>query len=1451
MPVDIESSYALSPTQQGMLFHSLYAQQTGVDVEQILCVLHEDLNPAAFQKAWERVVSRHSALRASFRWEGLSEPLQEIHRDGTLTAQIEDLRDLPRCEQRKRLDGYIRSDRKRGFDLAKPPLMRLAVFHMDEAEYEVVWTFHHILADGRSHRLILNEVFAFYEALCRGQELKLPRPSRYGDYIQWLQKQDFSRAEEFWRKKLKGFSAVTSFAVSGSAGNADEDERGEQETTLSQAVTATLLSVADQNQLTLNTFLQGAWGILLSRYSGERDVLFGVVRAARQSTVEGAESIVGMFINTLPLRLQVSPEESLLSWLKEIRARNIAVRPHEHTPLVMIQSWSEKPAGVALFESILVFDNYSLNFALRAQGESWQKRNFRLIEKTSYPLTIYGYGGSELSLKIAYDRRRFDDATIAGLLGHLKTLLEGMAENSGKRLSDLPLLTEPERRQLLVEWNSTETQYSKNACLHQLFEAQVEKTPEAIAVTFEDRQLNYRELNNRANQLAHHLQKLGVGPDVLVGICVERSIEMMIGLLGILKAGGAYVPLDPAYPKERLGFMIEDSRAHALLTQSQLLGRLPIGNPQHAIRNPTVICLDSDSEIIAAEPQRNPLSPVTAENLAYVIYTSGSTGRPKGVMVAHRNVVSFFAGMDRRIGNESTGVWLAVTSISFDISILELFWTLTRGFHVVVHGDNHLLSSAELHSQIAEKEIEFSLFYFASNEGEVSEGKYRLLMEGAKFADEHGFSAVWTPERHFHAFGGLYPNPSVTSAALAAVTKSLKIRAGSVVLPLQNPIRVAEEWAVVDNLSNGRAGISFASGWHANDFVFAPENYQARREIMFREIETVQELWRGKTVSFKGGAGNDVQVKIFPRPIQRELPIWITAAGSPETFRMAGEMGANLLTHLLGQDIEELAKKIAAYRQARRRCGRDPSDGHVTLMLHTFVGESTEAVREKIREPFLSYLKSSSDLVQKLAQSLGQNGGLGDLTEDEMKPHWERAFNRYFETSGLFGAPETCLEMIARLKANGVDEVACLVDFGVDTDSVLSSLRYLDMVRARSNKKPGKNTENFPLAAQIKKHKVSHLQCTPSMARMLTMDTEALDALRSVSDLMLGGEALPVSLAEQMTELASGRVHNMYGPTETTIWSATHPVAKVGRTVPIGRPVANTQIYILDAHLHPIPIGLAGEIFIGGAGVVRGYFERAELTAERFIPDPFSREPGARLYRTGDLARYLPDGNVEFLGRLDHQVKIRGHRIELGEIESVLEGRAAVREAVVIMREDTPGENRLVAYLTAKEQPFPSIDELREFLTHKLPDYMVPSAFVLLDALPLTPNGKVDRRALPMPDQARPAFEKPFVAPSNPLEEVLAGTWAKLLGVERVGTDDNFFELGGHSLFAVRLISQLRTLFKVELPLRTLFDTPTVAALSRAIIANETRRGQSERIAQVVKKIEGMSTEDVRKTLQE
>ncbi len=1039
--------------------------------------------------------------------------------------------------------------------------------------------------------------------------------------------------------------------------------------------------------------------------------------------------------------------------------------------------------------------------------------------------------GSELTVVFAADGRasrwHFDASKLAR--GHIAALQDQFAQllaaavaDASRPLAELPLLDASTRHRVLDEWNATDAPVRSDACVHRLVQEQAARTPGQTAVTCEGRSLTYAELDARANQLARRLASLGVGPDVLVGLMAERSVELMVGLLAIHKAGGAYVPLDPTYPRDRIAYMVEDAKVPVLLTQERLRSDLP----KHRAK---VICLDSDWPSIATESAEPFDGGAEPRHLAYVIYTSGSTGKPKGVMVEHRNVVNFFAGMDRHLRDDAPGTWLAVTSLSFDISVLELCWTLTRGYHVVMSSDEDRSAATPARGAHAHRPLDFSLFYFSSDESEGVSDKYKLLLEGAKYGDQHGFAAVWTPERHFHAFGGLYPNPAVTGAAIAAVTERVQIRAGSVVLPLHHPARVAEEWSVVDNISKGRVGISFASGWQPNDFVLKPENYADNKNVMLKNIDVVRRLWRGESIAFDGPLGKAVDTRILPRPVQKELPYWVTSAGNPETFAAAGRIGANVLTHLLGQTVEELKDKLVAYRTARQEAGH-AGEGYVSLMLHAFVGPDADAVRAKVKQPLIEYLRSSLNLVKQYAWSFPAfknreaMGGidLSSLSKEEMDALLEHSFERYYETSGLFGTPETCVAMIDSIKAIGVDDVACLIDFGVDSAAVLEHLPYLNQLRKLSLPPKAASNEHT-LPALLARHKVTHLQCTPSMARLLLMDDQAKAGMKGIQRMMVGGEALPPPLARELNELIAGRVMNMYGPTETTIWSAVHVLDKQhDGPVPLGRPLANQALYVLDRRQQPLPVGVPGELVIGGKGVVRGYLHRPELTAERFLTHPFQGAAGGRIYRTGDLARLTEDGMVEFLGRLDHQVKVRGYRIELGEIEAALLANPRVSEAVVVAREDVPGDVRLVAYLVAAGGETIPQNELREQLRERLPEFMVPAHLVVIGAMPQTPNGKIDRKALPAPDIAAsaPAAAEAFVAPSEGIEATIAAIWKDVLKLPQVGTRDNFFDLGGHSLLAVQTHRRLKEALQRELSITDIFRFPTIQSLS-AYLGNE------------------------------
>jgi amino acid adenylation domain-containing protein/non-ribosomal peptide synthase protein (TIGR01720 family) len=1049
----IEDMYPLSPMQQGMLFHSVYDAGLQVYFVRSVHTLKGKLRPVEFKQAWEGVVQRHPIFRTAFVWEGLDEPIQVVFREARLPFEELDWSDTGVVEREARLEAFLKADRERGFPLAEPPLIRLALIRLSPDEYRLVWSCHHILVDGWTGVMLREEVFAHYEALCQGREFRPVQRRPYRDYIAWLQQQNLAEAEIFWRGTLKGFTAPTPLGVDRQAGQGPvgEEAYDEQEARLSAAVTARLHSLARQHRLTVNTILQGAWAILLSRYSGESDVLFGATVSGRPPALEDVEAMMGVFMNTLPVRVQVDPNELLVPWLQRLQERQFNVRQYEYAPLARIQGWSEVARGRGLFDSILVSESYrDIAVAQQAPGGLDLRLN-RSLERTNYPLTVVLTPGAEFRLKLIYECERFEVETIRRMLGHFQMLLGGIASDPNQSIAALPLLEADERRRLLEEWNQTAADYPAEQTLPELFEAQVETTPNAIAVVFEGQELTYRELNARANQVAHYLRSLGVGPEVCVAICLERSLELIVGLLGILKAGGAYVPLDPAYPQERLAFMLSDARTPGLLTQRNLLGVIPAAGVRR-------VCLDADWDQIKGHSPENPNNTIVPENLAYVMYTSGSTGQPKGVSVNHRGVVRLVKETDyARFAPDE--VFLQLAPISFDASTFEIWGALLNGARLV----------------------------------------------------------------------------------------------------------------------------------------------------------------------------------IFP-------------PGVPS--------------------LDEIGQALAR-------------DQITTLWL----------------------------------------------------------------TSALFQ------QMVER---NVVD-------------------------------------------------------------------------LRPLRQLLAGGDVLSVSHVQTvLRELPHCQLINGYGPTENTTFTCCcrlNPGELLRGSVPIGRPIANTRVFLLDGSLEPVPIGVYGEIYTSGDGLARGYLQRPELTAERFIPNPFGQVPGERFYKTGDIARFLADGRIEFLGRKDQQVKIRGFRIELGEIEAVLAQHPAVRENVVVGREEVPGNKRLVAYLVPRPERTLTIQEVRDHLKTRLPDYMVPTAFVLLQALPLTPSGKVDRRALPALPEGRPEVEDRYVAPHNATEELLVGIWSEVLRVKQVGIHDNFFELGGHSLLATQVVSRIRDHFGVELRLRILFERPTVASLSEMV--DQQGRSQS------------------------
>jgi amino acid adenylation domain-containing protein/non-ribosomal peptide synthase protein (TIGR01720 family) len=1051
-----------------MLFHHLTDQRAGVDIEQVVLHVPEALDPARLEAAWQWLIDRHDILRSRFVWEGVEEPCQQVMGDVRVPFVYEDARSLTTVEQGERLRSFLAADRLSGFELNCAPMSRLMVFQWQQASFSLVWTFHHALLDGRCYPVLLREAFEAYAELGDGPVLSRPEPISYRRHIEWLQRQDFAAADSFWKEQLAGFTAPTPLVVdriSVAAGVAYI--QGESWDGVDQATTANLRRLSREHNLTLNSIVMGAWAILLHRYSGEEDVVFGATRACRQS-MPNAEQIVGLFINTVPVRVKLCGGDSLLSVLQSVRRQWLDMRPYEHTPLPRVKACSQVPPAQPLFETLLVFEKHRLDAAMRSLGGAWTTRAVELHELTNFPITLAAYDGDELSFKIEFDRRRLDDGTVRRMLGHLRCILHGMTANPGAAVGDLILLTESERGELVREFSaagvSPTSKYlplDGRSTLHELFEAQVARQPEAVAVTCDGQSITYRQLNAQANRVARRLVEFGVKPDTLVGLCVDRSNDLVVAILAILKAGGAYLPIDLTYPAERLVFMLEDAQAPVLLTQTKLTDSLP---PIRA----RVLSIDEAAD--RPGPLEDDLNlPVTAgpDHLAYVIYTSGTTGKPKGSLITHRNVARLFASTEHWYGFNERDVWTLFHSCAFDFSVWELWGALLFGGRLVV------------------------------------------------------------------------------------------------------------------------------------------------------------------------------------------VPFLVSR--SPEAF----------YDFLVQEQVTVLNQTPSAFRQLIQA---EESTGQKKLDLRyvIFGGEALEM------------------------QSL--------------RPWFER----------------------------------------------------------HGDQKP--------------------------------------------------------------------RLVNMYGITETTVHVTYRPLSKddLASGSVIGVPIPDLQIYILDARRQPVPIGVMGEMYVGGAGLSRGYLRRPELNGERFVPDELTGQSGARLYKTGDLARFLPNRDIEYLGRIDDQVKIRGFRIELGEIESVLCQHPGVREARLIAREDGAGAKRLIAYLVARSSP-PDVSALREHLKDQLPEYMVPAAFVFMDALPLTASGKIDRKALPVPDQ-RPELAECYVPPQTPTETKLAAIWSKVLRVQRVGVKDNFFDLGGDSILSIQIISLARS-EGLKLTPKLLFAHQTVAELAAVASLTEASVTPAEVVA--------------------
>lgn len=1364
-------------------------------------------NFGTFHRSVNRLFRRHDVLRSTFR-EVNGEPVLEVCEELILNISLIDFSSFSEPTGTAAIREQVRVLSAVPMRLNET-LIRVVLFRQSDTKHIVLLLIHHIVSDAWSVRsLILRELFEGYLDDENGENAALESARlQYQDYAYW-QNEAFARGDyreqlAYWKKQLVGIEPLR---LPRDLSQSGEDGRlaGMVSVTLSEKLSRALSTKAEEWGVTKFVAYLGTFQALLGRMLQSEDIAVGVAVAGRSH--RAVEDMIGLFANTVVVRVTADVGVTILDWFERVQLASEEALRYQDVPFdrVVDELGVKRVAGEnPLFEVMFTFQNIELRLP-RSKSLALQVAPFQIDSPTAkldFSLFVEEVGG-KVFVAAEYNAERFSEPFTRRILDRYVHLLTWMAEAEGtERWQSFPGLALNEEESLRKLGTGERHAWPTTLpTIESHFEACVLRYPDRVAVVTEEGALTYSALDRRANGLAWSLCQAGIGSHSVVGVTLHREANLIIGLLGILKAGAAYLPMDPQFPRERLRQIAVQVRPSLILISRDLEEVLPSDIA------PVWILEEGQSQ---RHPDRSapPLTLRDGNQLAYVIPTSGSTGIPKGVQVEHHNVVNFFTGMDAWIAPTDVGVWFSVTSISFDISVLELFWTLTRGFTVVLQPDRSRPSRVERIFEPAGRraKTDFSLFYFANDESVDGTNRYRLLLEGAKFADESGFSAVWTPERHFDRFGGRYPNPSVLGAALAASTKRIEIRAGSVVLPLHDPLRVAEEWAVVDQLSGGRTGLAFAPGWHRDDFVFAPERFDHRYRELEERLKAFRELWRGGNVRRKKGSGQEIEVEIFPKPVRSVPRLWLTSSGSEATVLKAGRLGLNLLTHLLGQELNVLREKIALYRTAWRQAGH-PGEGIVTLMVHTYLGDDTAKVRAMVREPLTRYLESSVGLIQKL-----NDRRVGELaTAHDLSEVMQHATSRYLQTGGLFGTAEDMLSQVERIVDVGVDEIACLIDFGLSDDQVLAGLPPLRHL-VELSRRPRVVEREETLLDRIRRHQATHLQCTPSLARTLFSGGAPLRT-GDLRDILIGGEPFPLPLAQDIAAVKALRVLNMYGPTETAVWSSAYPVNGVsGNSIAIGRPLHGNDINLVSPSGDPVPHGFPGEIWIGGSGVARGYWGMPATTAERFRPDPRSVISGGRVYCTGDIGRWTNDGQLEFLRRDDHQVKIRGYRIELPEIERALLQHPAVAMAVVTAWEREPGVRLLVGYVETRSGRSFVVEMFRRHLRERLPSYMVPDLWVAMSTWPQTDNGKIQRSRLPDPQINVP--DEKSLSPRHATDTRLLEIWKQVLKCETVTISDNFFELGGDSILVIQVVS-LANERGLALRATDLFQGQTIAGLS-------------------------------------
>ncbi len=1477
----IEDIYPLSSVQHGMLFESLYSEGEGVYFQQIVMTLNGKLDVDAFERAWRKIVDRHPVLRSACVWQGIEEPVQVVFSDVSVPVVHHDLRDLPAAEQERWLEDFLGEDRRQGFELTRAPLMRLALLRTDEESHRIVWSYHHLMLDGWSSGVIRKELFALYEAYTQGKDIRLERVRPYRDYIGWLQAQDMEKAETFWRSELRGFTHPTTLKVDRVDGAESSGQLGQsmQEIHLSEEKSSQIQSWARRNRLTLNTLVQGAWALLLSRYSGENDVLFGAILSGRPASLQGVESIVGLLMTTLPVRVRIDPDAVALDWLREIQQRQLEMQNYEYAPLVKVQKWNDMPRNLPMFENILVVENYPVDPSVRQERGGLTIADGRWVGSTNYPLMSHAYPGREVGVGISYDRSRYDDETISRMLGHFVALLESLVTSSARTLSAISMVTDAERDGLLHAWKGERADHP-SSLVHRLFEEQAAASPDAVAVVWDGRELSYGELNGRASQLARHLRSLGVGAEAIVGICMERSLEMIVSVLGVIKAGGAYLPLDPAYPRERLAYMLEDSGATVLLTDSGLAGDLP------GYRG-AVVAVDSSWETIAQQSPENLESDLSPDNLVYLIYTSGSTGRPKGVGVTHANLVNAYRGWEReyRLRDDARS-HLQMASFSFDVFSGDLARALLSGARLVLCPREYLLDPVKLYELMLDQHVDAAEFIPAVLRNLLAhvdrEGRkldfMRLLVAGSdswyqgeyeeflrfcgpstRLINSYGITEATVDSTYFESRRGAGRGEGMVPIGRPFPNTSVYILDGNL---QPSPIGIGGEMYIGgDGVSRGYLGRPDLT---ADRFLPHPfgDTPGAR---LYRTGDLARYLPDGN-IELLGRADTQVKVRGFRielgelESVLNEHPgvlEGVVAAHDDEigTKRLAAYVVANPEYHDGSLGDDRPAQQLAEWNEVFNDLYGEV-DSSQQFEFYIAGWESSYSGEQMPADEVAEWVNQTVDRILALKprrlRDLGSGSGLMLF---RVAPHCEI----YHATD----ISEKALDVLRRqleahepsipgvtLRHGAADDFADVKGEQYDAVIVVSVLQYfpnveylLDVLgKAVASVEPG----GFILLGDVRNRLI--LEAFHASVQLLrapdSLPTEELK--RRIQRNVTFEKQLTVepqffaALREQMPKIGQVEMKLLRGHNRNELtrfrYDAILHIGEPESRRPVPEPVDWSEREMTIEELRRV-LREEEPALLHFAAVPNARIWD-DLLVMKLIE---GNDPPATVGELRERIVQQSGGGIDpediwaLEEDLPYEIDITWSTATEDGAYNVLLRRKGV-ETVEVPVAEVPAKKRayrpLSDYVNRPMQQFEVrrlVPMLRGFLGERLPDYMVPSSFIFLDSLPHTANGKIDRRALPRPDLDNTVGGENFEAPGSQLEELIAGIWSEVLGVERLGVRDDFFELGGHSLLATQVISRLRTALKMDVSLRTLFESPTVAGLASQIeSARRAARGYSE-----------------------